>query len=528
MRRTLLPLALSLVLLGLGAAAADASTWSLQYARQPGVQVPGRLVSRLEALGLKPRGFQALPMVIVSGPDALMRRAARAPGVLWARRADRVIHFDLDRSVPLVFEGTQNAQYARGFDGRGSTVAVVDTGIDATHPDLGPQVVKNVEFAFSGSEFARTLGLGLPPLVLAEECPVTCNTDQFGHGTHVAGIVGGLGTMSAGRERGVAPGTKLVGLSISETGTTLEFYALAGFDYLLAHPELNVDVVNNSWGLNEDVYDPRTPVNQAAKMLHDRGITVVFAAGNNGPNTGDPRKGTPASSSNCTGDGSGCRINTNSVSPWVVSVAAGDRVEGGGGEAQHLAPFSSRGDAQNHVVDGLDIAFKPDLTAPGTGILATADLLSPLGNPATCAAVGDLQRCTEDRDPATLPWYTALSGTSMASPHVAGAVAVLQSAARTWLGRPLKPDEVRDLLVRTAIPMKGKDAETKAVYADWQVGAGYLDVKAALDALDVMAHPPAPPAVAKPKAKKKAKPKAKKKARPKAKSKKKPKAKRRN
>jgi len=493
-------------------ASADAATWTLQYARTPGKAAPARLLARLDALGLQARGFQALPMVAVSGTTAQLRRAAHAPGVIHARRADRPIHFMLDRSVPLIFHEQQQATWAQGTDGAGTTVAVVDTGIDGTHPDLIDHVTQNVEFVLSGSEIARAENPGLPPLVVAQPCPVACNTDQFGHGTHVAGIVAGSGALSSGKGRGVAPGTKLVGLAISNTGLAAEFYALAGFDYLLAHPELGVDVVNNSWGLNQKTFDPGDPVNQAAKMLHDRGITVVFAAGNSSWGS-EPRKGQPEGSSDCTGGGV-CRINTNSVAPWVISVAAGSKITPGGPGAQHLANFSSRGDPQPHVVGGVATVFQPDLTAPGSNILSTSNAASAIGTPGGCAAIGDPERCSVDRDPATLPFYTAMNGTSMASPHVAGAAAVLQSAAKAKLGRRLTPDEVRDLLVRGAAPMTGLDGDndlcggvtpledhacgekidgtTGAPYAPWQVGAGYLDVAASLALVDAMARPVAP------------------------------------
>jgi serine protease AprX len=324
--------------------------------------------------------------------------------------------------------------------------------------------------------------------------------------------------------KGVAPAANLVTLSVSQSGTALEFYALTGFDYILAHPELGISAVNNSWGIPATTFDPTAPLNQATKMLHDRGITVVFSAGNSGPGQA-PRDHQPEGSSDCSTEGADCRINIQSVAPWTISVAAGSRVTPGPPSSQHLADFSSRGDPQPQKVGSLVVSYQPTITAPGTGIIsATGGSLAI--NTLTCPAVGDIPRCL-DRTVAQNVFYTAISGTSMASPHVVGAVAILQSAAKAMLGRLLSPDEVKTLLVQGAQPMPGTDGQydncgvpgvpgyespcggkapntTGKPYAAWQVGAGYLDVAGSLRALDALAHP-APPVVKKKAAKKKAK-----------------------
>jgi len=539
MRRVLLPALTVLLLLP---ASASAHTWAIQYAAQPGVKAPRALVRGLQRLGLEPRGFQALPMLLVSGPQRTVRRAARLRGARYVHRVDHKVEFFLDRSVPLIFRGPAQPFYDKGDDGSGEVVAVVDTGIDGTHPDLMDRVIENVEIAMDSGDFAPGLNPGLPSAVVAQECPTVCNTDAFGHGTHVAGIVAGTGAASSGLERGVAPGTKLVGVSISQSGLTLEFYALAGLDYVLSHPELGITAVNNSWGLNEPEFDPTTPVNQATKMLHDKGVTVVFAAGNSGENAA-PRDDQPVSASDCTPESENCVINTNSVAPWVVSVAAGANVRDGGLGVQRLADFSSRGDDVVHDVKGVLTSFMPDITAPGSSILSAADSASAIGNPAVCAGVGDPARCTLDRDPTTAPFYTALNGTSMAAPHVAGAIAVLQGRAKRSLHRALTPDEMLVVLTSSAAHMTEKDGTsdlceqnfpavtnrpcgdpgttfTGEPYQPWQVGAGYLDMPAALAAVDALAAPPAPVATpapasaAKPAAVAKPKPKPKPKAKP--------------
>ena len=104
---------------------------------------------------------------------------------------------------------------------------------------------------------------------------------SVGHGTHVAGITAALGTASGGYYKGVAPGANLMGVA---TGDVLFiFFALAGFDYILEHQKAyNILAVNNSWGTS-GAFDRNDPINKASKTVHDHGITVVFAAGNDGP-----------------------------------------------------------------------------------------------------------------------------------------------------------------------------------------------------------------------------------------------------
>src|SRR6266487_5097158 len=124
---------------------------------------------------------------------------------------------------------------------------------------------------------------------------------SVGHGTHVSGIAGGDGVMSNGLYTGVAPGANLIGIG---TGDVLFiFWALAGFDYILDHhQQYNIKVVNNSWGTS-GAFDPKDPINEATKKVSGRGITVVFAAGNDGPGQNT--------------------LNPYSVAPWVIGVAAG-------------------------------------------------------------------------------------------------------------------------------------------------------------------------------------------------------------
>src|SRR6058998_1098789 len=276
---------------------------------------------------------------------------------------------------------------------------------------------------------------------------------SVGHGTHVAGITAGLGTASGGYYTGVAPGAKLIGLG---TGDILFiFWALAGFDYILDHQQAyNIKVVNNSWGTSGP-FDPKDPINKATKKVHDKGITVIFAAGNDGPDQNT--------------------LNPYSVAPWVIGVAAGCKLvtpdptnsavhcadQTGQNRPAWLADFSSRG------IPGSSL-YHPDITAPGVHIVSTRASTGTVLNALDANHDFDLtSSCAISV--ANEPYYTCASGTSMATPHVVGVVALMQEAA----GGRLTPDKIASVLTQTARPLPG--------FALWEVGAGYVDALAAVN-----------------------------------------------
>jgi serine protease AprX len=301
--------------------------------------------------------------------------------------------------------------------GRGTTVAVLDTGLDGTHSDLSGRVVQNVKLADT-----QSIGVGFMPPVYVEGLQ---NTDQvYDHGTFVAGLVAGSGLQSGGKYAGVAPGARLLGLSAGDL--TLSF-VLSGFDYLLsAGSRYGARVVNCSFSA-ETVFDFNDPVNVATKMLTDRGINVVFSAGN-------------------TGDGLHT-LNPYAVAPWVVSVGAIDA-------QSRLADFSSRGDFGSSL-------FRPTIVAPGVDVVSLRSTVSVEG------ANGLAQADTAMLSPAELPFYTTGRGTSFSAPQVAGAIALMLEA-----NPQLTPAEVRDILQRSATVLPG--------YYQHEVGAGVLNAHAAV------------------------------------------------
>ena len=301
--------------------------------------------------------------------------------------------------------------------GRNVTVAVLDTGINALHPDLAGRVVQNVRLVDTQSA----------PTGFMNPAPVEnlSNTDATaGHGTFVAGVIAASGLSSSGKYSGVAPGARLLGLSAGDVNLT---NVLSGFDYLLDKGKsYDVRVVNCSFSANT-VFDFNDPVNIATKMLTDAGVNVVFSAGNTGPGNGS--------------------LNPYAAAPWVVSVGATD-VNG------TLASFSSRGnfgDALQH----------PSLVAPGVNIAS-------LRSAATTTGISGIAGADAQRLSATeLPYYATASGTSFSAPQVAGAIALMLEANPN-----LKPADVKDILSRTATPMPK--------YFYHEAGAGMLNTYAAV------------------------------------------------
>jgi serine protease AprX len=384
--------------------------------------------------------FQALPSAGVLVTSEQVDALAARPEVA-SIYFNRQLTYENEEATALT--GVDRVRNDAGFternggvpvSGLGAGILVNDSGVDGLHQDLefGPHLVQNVEAAANPRAFSDIL-----PIVYVENVP---NTDATGgHGTHVAGIAGGTGELSGGKYEGVAPGAPLVGYGSGAALFILD--ALGGFDYAIAEKDTyGIRVITNSWGDTGDrctPVNPDDPITRATKNAYNSGIVVVFSAGNSGPGE--------------------CSITGNyKKAPWVIAVAAGDK-------QRNLANFSSRGTRGGGgtlTIDGKTWRWEdePTLTAPGVLIVSTRTL-SPIG---VIGTDDDLMKIP----PQYLPYYTTLSGTSMAAPHVAGVVGLILDA-----NPALAPLEVKNILQKTATPIP---------YADWEAGAGYVDAYAAV------------------------------------------------
>jgi serine protease AprX len=405
----------------------------------------------LRALGVTraitfPRlGMVALPAATVAQVRALSGNAIVRS--VWDN--ERIHYYDLQARTLTGVERVRADATFRGRNGNLSvsgkgdfSVLVIDSGVDATHDDLklGQTVIQNVQ-VLAGTD---TVSEGFTPVTVLENVP---NTDQsVGHGTHCAGIIGGTGARSGGKYAGVAPGTKVIGAGLGAGLFVLN--ALGAWEWGLANQYVyNIKVVSNSYG-SFDTFNPDDPINIASRAAYDNGITVVFAGANSGPG-----KNT---------------YNKYAKAPWVIGVAAGTK-EGG------LASFSSRGlpaDERLGNADPLDDYDAPTITAPGTGreFESNAAKFSAayISTRSTSNLVANGQTDDAELAPGEIPFYTQISGTSMATPYVAGVVALMLDADPT-----LTPDEIRQIITETATRMPG--------YADYEVGAGYINAYAAID-----------------------------------------------
>jgi hypothetical protein len=434
--------------------------------------------TRLKLLGIKGGVYlDQLPMVLTVINKTQLNALAKRNDIrsLYANRKMQL--FD-DRSRPFIGvsalsadQEVTRANHGMPIAGTGVGVAYVDTGIDATHPDLqlGKNVAGNVFFPLAEpSAIEMPIGADFLPMVAVENAPIS--DVEGGHGTFGAGVTAGTGQASGGFYGGMAPGAKLVGLTAGNDVGLTSFAIVQAYNYALVNQfRYNIRVCNNSWGgsLIDGPFDANDPINVATLSLHDHNITVVFAAGNGVHNDG-------------VGDQPGA-INPYCTAPWAICVAAGDK-EGLG----NPAGFSSRGENNG---TGSDVAgapetreslpepnLRPDITGSGVNIKSTRSKAP--GETNLIGAVPYVNNDVFTIPPGFLPYYTTSQGTSFSTPQVSGVVALMIEA-----NPALTPDQVVTILRQSATPMP---------YAERVVGAGYVDARNAVRlamGLAAVAHP---------------------------------------
>ncbi|MEV0953963.1 S8 family serine peptidase [Promicromonospora sp. NPDC050249] len=345
---------------------------------------PDRKLESVDAVAdVLPKGRATKLLGALAPADTgVSAKKANGVGYVWLDQPVRASDAD---SSPQI--GAPEAWQA-GFTGEGVTVAVLDTGIDATHPDLDEVVVGERDFSGKGDV-----------------------VDGDGHGTHVASILAGSGDASDGVNKGVAPDADLlVGKVLDDNGDGTLSGVIEGMEWAAAE---GADVVNLSLGsLFFDVPSPDAVA--VDELTATYGTLFVVSAGNYGE----------------LGQGS---VGSPGIAEKALTVGAVD-------DADEVTVYSSRGGADAGLL-------KPDVVAPGDGIVAARAAGTTAGD-----VVDDL--------------HVALSGTSMAAPHVAGAAAVLKQA------RPdLSATALKSALMGSAEPT-GADV--------WTEGAGRITVPGAI------------------------------------------------
>lgn len=363
--------------------------------------------------------FKRVNAVAVIGNATVLRRAAGLAGVTRVVR-DNGLRLDLDKSKKALNVPKARAAKKQGglaLTGKGVTVAVIDSGLDTSHPDFAGRVKGT--FNFEGGWLFDAYQDGSVTNDVAEATGPYAAVDEVGHGTHVASTIAGSGAaakmqgLSGADYSGVAPAASLVGFKVASAvqGVQYDFgweaNTMAAIEYLMEHnEELGVSIVHNSWGIFE-VTDPDSePVIQMVRAAVNSGLIFVFSAGNSGP--GPNTVGWPGAMGNVITVGS-----TVKTAPYGMS------------------SFSSRGP-------------QVDLTAPGSNIVAARSKFSVI----------DFANTTTP--PSDMPFYMAISGTSMSSPHVSGVIALMKQAFPKLTG-----EVAEEILVRTSRDLgeKGKDDE---------------------------------------------------------------------
>lgn len=356
------------------------------------------------------------------------------------------------------------------LDGSGVGVAIVDGGVNGLHPDLSDRMAKNYKVVCSTPGLINTnTQKCFGPYQVVE---VRNSDTTAGHGTHVAGIVAGTGAQSKETYQGVAPGASLYGYGVGD-GRSI-FHVNEAFQHILDNNGTfnpRIRVVNNSWGdAAGTAYNPNTVRAQLTQLLVKSGVTMVFAAGNGDAN-------------NVGGTGTDDRTSSTckDTTPGVICVANYNDA-GTGTRNGQLSASSSRGK------QGTPTTY-PDISAPGSSITSTC--LPPQIT------------CTTGSGTRWAGFYSTASGTSMASPHTAGAAALLLQA------RPdLAPADVENVLQDTAYkfatsqatglpqPVYEPDPQNPDETISFDKGAGLVDVPAALRRLGVIRTTDVPVAAA--------------------------------
>jgi serine protease AprX len=423
----------------------------------------GEQLNHISARGQVKHIFNHIQAVHASLPLREVEALESDPSVLYISPDRKVTtQYNNSSSLPDMVASTVNATSAWrwGLDGSGIGVAIIDSGV-TQKDDL-----MTANGAASRIVYSQSFVPGQDP------------TDLYGHGTHVSGIVGGNGADSSGNNaiqtfRGVAPNVNIINLKVlDQTGSGQASAVIAAIEQAIdLQSAYNIRVINLSLG--QPVYESYTqdPLCQAVEQAWAAGIVVVTAAGNYGRD-------------NSQGTNGYATITSPGNDPYVITVGATDMHNTPYRSDDTVASYSSKGpSAIDHVV-------KPDLIAPGNAVISL--LASPTCTLVTTYPSTQIPVSTYANSWGQGSWgspqlstnYFRLSGTSMATPVVSGAAALLLQNQPS-----LTPDQIKARLMKTASKsMAAYSTDSDSWYSHnygyqadiFTVGAGYLDINAAL------------------------------------------------
>ena len=381
------------------------------------------------------RSYQNFDMRAIRLPVAALESLAADENVDWLSLDEEMsatsVSSRLAANLPV------GASANAGYAGSSVGVAVLDTGI-SLHADLSDDII---QYSFLNGAYP------IPAIVNGEVVRPSTDTrdDGFGHGTHVAGVLAGSGEASADHFKGTATGASIVSLQVlDKNGKGSSSELLAALDWLHSYGHyFNIRVVNMSLGKGVSESIETDPLIAAVDRLWDAGFVVVAAAGNEGF----------SGSMTITSPGNSRKVIT------VGSLT--DNATGLDHSDDYVSSFSSRGPSVG------DYVMKPDLLAPGNRLVGAADKKSKLAK----LLSGRLKSC-KNKGCSNDTVYLELSGTSMATPVVSAAVALMLEKDPS-----LSPATVKARLMRSARKLDTDPTES---------GAGLLDVDAALNDSGVM------------------------------------------
>ncbi len=405
-------------------------------ATQPAVR------AQLDALGVSYQAFYVVNVLAVEGNRAVVD-ALSARADVAALEPDRAFRVPLESphllapAAPTSIEWNLTkinapALWSLGYTGQGMVYANADTGVQWDHPALITHY-RGWSGVAADHNFNWWDGVRVP-VVGGSSCgyAISAPCDDYGHGTHTMGI--GVGDDGAGNQIGVAPGAKWIACRNMDRGFGRPSTYISCFNFFLAptdlngnnpNPSLRPDVVGNSYGCPPSELCSVNSLQTAMDNLRAAGVFMSVSAGN---------------------DGSSCSTISDPPSLYASAITIGATDSN-----DLIAGFSSRGPI---TLDGSN-RRKPDLVAPGVNVRSSVP-----GN-----------------------GYSGMSGTSMAAPHVAGAVALLWSALPQWerFGNTTEYALEQTAVRLTTNQMCGTDVAQQ--YPNNVYGFGRIDVLAAYNFL---------------------------------------------